>query len=508
MTRRIGLRIALALVGGVAGVALALVAMGSPRFLTEPAWAVPAGDTLTHTAYLPLVIRDYVPPSGRLCRFGVGAGTDIASYDVNGLRIGWYVDWTATLSPVRPGGIAYMPTIRLRQAGPDSYTYAPSGSALSATVASNPGAIWLIGNEPDRRYWQDSLEPHMYARAYHELYYLLKGLDPTAQVAAGGIVQPTPLRLRYLDMVLESYHEQFGEPMPVDVWNIHAFILRERSCDCYPEDCWGAEIPPGIDECDGMLYTIQDNDDLEIFKEHIVRFRQWMAERGYQDRPLIITEFGVQMWPDYGFPPDRVNAFMDATFDYLMTATSTLGYPADDYRLVQRWAWYSLADDHFNGWLFDPATKARTVFGDNFAAYTAQVPPGVNLKPVRMWSAPLLPSSAGEPITITLYVEVVNNGQIGIETPVRVRLYEGDPFDGGMPIAPEQVVPYLDGCASRVRVEVAWRDVVPGMYRIYAVVDPLNEISESNETDNVLSTPLLVTTHYVWLPLVLQPAGP
>lgn len=397
-------------------------------------YAGPAVETVTHTVYLPLVQRVYIPPSGRLCRFGVGAGSDIGSYAVNSLRIGWYVDWTATLSPTRPGGITYMPIIRLRQIGMDSYEYSPSGDLLSATVAANPGATWLIGNEPDRRYWQDSLEPHIYAQAYHEFYHRIKELDPTALVAAGGIVQPTPLRLQYLDMVLEGYRERYGEPMPVDVWNIHAFILRERSCDYYPDDCWGAEIPPGIDAPEGMLYGIQDNDNFEIFKQNIERFRQWMAERGYQDRPLIITEFGVQMWPEYDFPPERVNAYMNATFEYLMTATGTMGYPADDYRLVQRWAWYSLSDDHFNGWLFDPNTKARTVFGDNFAAYTAQVPPVVNLKPVRFWTEPPQPLSSGGSVTITLYADIVNNGHIGTDAPIAVRVYEGNPAEGGHPL--------------------------------------------------------------------------
>jgi len=458
---------------------------------------------ITYTLYLPLVMNDYVPPSGRLCRFGVGVNDDIAAYPVNSLRLGWYVDWTVTPNPSRPGGITYMPTVRLRQTGPDSYSYYPGPDVLSATVRALPGATWLIGNEPDRRYWQDSLEPHVYAQAYHDLYYLIKGWDPTAQIAAGGIVQPTPLRLQYLDMVLESYRERYGEPMPVDVWNIHAFILRERSCDCYPEDCWGAEIPPGIEACEGMLYGIQDNDNLEIFKQNIERFRQWMAERGYQDRPLIITEFGVQMWPDYGFPPERVNAYMNATFDYLMTATSTLGYPADEYRLVQRWAWYSLSDNNFNGWLFDPNTKARTVFGDNFAAYTAQVSPTVNLKLARIWTDPAAPFSQGEAITITLLAYVVNNGNIATSGSATVRFYEGNPNQGGTLIG-EQSIPSLDGCASGVLVTVAWRNVPPGSHTVYAVVDHDGMIPESDESDNMLKSIIMVATQRVFVPAIFK----
>ena len=51
-----------------------------------------------------------------------------------------------------------------------------------------------------------------------------------------------------------------------------------------------------------MRFGIQDNDNLDVFKKYVVTFRQWMADRGYQDSALIITEYGVLMPPDYGFP--------------------------------------------------------------------------------------------------------------------------------------------------------------------------------------------------------------
>jgi hypothetical protein len=292
--------------------------------------------------------------------------------------------------------------------------------------------------------------------------------------------------------------------MPVDAWNIHAFILRERSCAYYPEDCWGAEVPPGIDLPQGMLYEIQDNDSIDIFKQHIQRFRQWMADRGYQDRPLIVTEFGVQMWPEYGFSPERVNAFMDAAFDYLMTAASPVGYPADRYRLVQRWAWYSLTDDNFNGWLFDPKTGERTVFGDNFATYTAPIEATVNLAPVRIWTDPIVPVSSGKPITLTLYTQVVNNGHVSTSNPTSVRFYNGHPAAGGTPIGDDQPIPLLDGCASTAIVKVVWREVPPGMYSLYVVVDPLEIVAEGDETDNVRSYPVLIAISNLWLPVILK----
>ena len=481
------------IIGGLSSLTVWLVS-GQVQTVPVSARASASGKAFTETLYLPLIMNNCAPPSARLCRFGVGAGSDIASYPVNSLRTGWYIDWGATMHPARPGGIAYLPMIQLKQSGLDSYSYAPNGDVLSATIVANPGSLWLIGNEPDRRWWQDDLEPRVYAQAYHDLYYLIKSVDSTAQIAAAGIVQPTPLRLQYLDMVLNDYETRYGEPMPVDVWNIHAFILRERSCDAFPEDCWGAEIPPGITATQGMLYGIQDNDNLDIFRQNIQSFRQWMADKGYQDRPLIITEFGVQMPPDYGFPPNRVNAFMDATFSYLLTMTSTLGYPADGYRLVQRWAWYSLTDNNFNGWLFDPATKARTVFGNNYADYTAPLTATVNLAPVKLWTDPASPISSSAPVTLTLYAQIVNNGNIGTSAPALARFYNGNPNQGGVQVGSDQIVPVLDGCASSAAVHATWNNVVSGTYQVYVVVDPFNSIAETNEADNTYSTSIVVMT--------------
>jgi hypothetical protein len=103
----------------------------------------------------------------------------------------------------------------------------PDLDEITRSAAANPGALWLIGNEPDI-VWQDNATPEEYAHAYGILHAAIKKADPTARVAIGGVSQPTPLRLAYLDRVLAAYEAQFGADMPVDVWNIHAFVLREE----------------------------------------------------------------------------------------------------------------------------------------------------------------------------------------------------------------------------------------------------------------------------------------
>lgn len=298
-------------------------------------------------------------------RLGVGAASlGVTDELAEKLGFGWYLDWNARADPSHSMVLEYVPMIR-----PKGGNAQPSGDKLAAAVAGNQGALWLIGNEPDVR-WQDGIEAEAYARLYHDMYAALKDLDPACQVGIGGVSQPTPLRLDYLDLVLEAYVDQFGEPMPVDVWNIHNFILREE------RDGWGVDIPPGMPEQVGVLREIADHDNLRIFQEQIMDMRQWMRERGEQDKPLIVSEFGILMPEDYGFPPERVAQFMLDTFEFMRTATDPEnGYPADGNRLVQRWCWYSLADTVYpTGNLVSSENGGLTSIGRAFRTYAHSTP--------------------------------------------------------------------------------------------------------------------------------------
>ena len=285
------------------------------------------------------------------------------------LRLGWYQDYRVLTAPPRPNGAEHVQTIRLGQNGPNSYLFSPDRATILTTIAQNPGSIWFIGNEPDRRAYQDDMEPQVYALAYHDLYALIKGEDASARVFAGSIVQATEVRIKYLDKVLASYRAQFSVPLPTDGWSIHGFVLNEVSCDKNPDEehlsCTGAEIPPGVDDATGLVLDpadtppgdwIERNDDFGIFRENVERFRRWMARNGYRQLPLFMSEYGILIRGDWypQFTPERVNAYMNQTFNYLLTATdANLGMPADNNRLVQRLSWYSTNDKNFNGYLFE-----------------------------------------------------------------------------------------------------------------------------------------------------------
>jgi hypothetical protein len=306
-------------------------------------------------------------------RMGVGGGGVLLTQDLaQQLGLGWYLDWRVDPGGTRSASVEYVPMIRVREDGFSLGSSAPvlSGvEGLLSAVSALPGALWLIGNEPDVK-WQDNVTAEVYAQIYHDLYTQLKAWDPACQVAIGGVSQPTPLRLRYLDQILEAYQVRYGEPMPVDVWNVHAFILHEE------RDSWGVDIPPGMAEQTGRQREIADHDDLAIFRQQIVDFRRWMVERGQQEKPLIVTEYGILMPAEYGFPVDRVRRFMLGSFDFFRNTTDrALGYPADGYRLVQRWCWYSLADEQYpTGNLVDADTGELTPLGVAFGQYANSSP--------------------------------------------------------------------------------------------------------------------------------------
>jgi len=307
-------------------------------------------------------------------RFGVnflGSYGALMEYPLESVPFGWYSDYWFRATPQQSMGREYVQMVPV-----DSYWYAIDWTSIAATARNNPGALWLIGNEPECVY-QANLIPDEYAMRYRKAYVEIKAADPTARVAVGGVVQPTPLRLQWLDMVRARYLSRYGTVMPVDVWNIHNMILKEQAGGD------GAGIPAGIDATIGKWYPWQENTNVEIFKSHIVAFRQWMYDRQENNKPLIISEYGV-LYPctywDTIAPPscvDRINTYMSATFQYMLTATDpTIGYAADGNRLVQRWSWFSLNSPSytqapgvgFEGNLCDPysSPKQLTAYGVHY----------------------------------------------------------------------------------------------------------------------------------------------
>jgi len=252
------------------------------------------------------------------------------------LGAGWYLDWAVQYRFQGPLP-EHWQTVRLF---PGGCVY-PSMAAIRWAAFHNREQVWVIGNEPDV-IWQDDVTPEVYAQAYHDLYALIKKTDPSASIAAGSISQATPLRLVYLDRVLAAYQNLYGESMPVDWWAVHGYVLREE------RGSWGVDIPPGLSENQGELYSAKDHGRLDLFEAQIIAFREWMTINGYRDTPLALTEFGILLGANDGYTPDIAAQYLRQTTSWLTTATDErLGYPKDENRLVQCWAWFSLADIYF-----------------------------------------------------------------------------------------------------------------------------------------------------------------
>ncbi|MBX3010549.1 MAG: hypothetical protein KF832_03540 [Caldilineaceae bacterium] len=365
--------------------------------------------TVPPPIYLPLITTGPMPLAKRI-GFGLTSPSLSAYPDVASLGAGWYLDWQVRSAPERPNQMSYVQVVRVHQklacglpyhsnrtlcpyATPLDYTYQPDQATIEAAAQANPGSLWLLGNEMDRVDWaycqewegahcktlgysgQDEILPETYAVAYHDLYTLIKAVDPTARIAIGGVIQPTPLRLAYLTAIWDSYQTTYSTTMPVEVWNVHNFIIREKAND------WGADIPPGIDaETGAYLNNPATHIDMQHFDEQIRAMRQWMKERGQQQKPLIVSEYGV-LYPNslMGLPNQAsyIQTFMLATFDYFYnTKDCTLGLISDSCRLVQQWNWYSLDDlsGGFNPYsrLYDPKTGQITDTGERFRRYIAE----------------------------------------------------------------------------------------------------------------------------------------
>ncbi|MFH1085310.1 MAG: hypothetical protein V1772_06075, partial [Chloroflexota bacterium] len=319
------------------------------------------------------------PPYSPQWRIGYGVAREIGpvtDYAVDQLCAGWYHDWGTLRTPPRPGGMDYIHHIRVSAthfdlANPTNYDWA----RLEANIRANPGALWVIGNEPDGKAPGacDQRLPTDYAKIYKIFYDRIKGVDSAAQVANGPIIQGTPVRMQWLTKVWDEYRRLYGADWPVDVWTMHNQIVREA-----PDQ--GADIPPGCDVALGRNYGEQDNDNMRFFIEHVVRMRQWMKDHGQQSRPLYLTEYGVLQPEYYGYSVDRVNEYMNNSFTYMLYARDTsLGMPADNYHLVQRWNWFSLnapmghlGQGGWNGNLFDPTTRQITEVGRNFARFVCR----------------------------------------------------------------------------------------------------------------------------------------
>lgn len=345
-----------------------------------------------HSGYAQVPVADQSPYAFPLQRFGIAAPYDFLVDDLNYFNIKSVLDWRLDNPIQLPEDIEYIHVVRL---GDD--TFQQNYEDLDAAIALNPGETWLIGNEPDRYYYQDSITAEVYAARYVQAAMKIRALDPTAKLGFGTVVQPTPIRMRYLDRALDAMDLITGDRDQtlslIDIWSIHAFILNEDPFE------WGAGIPVGFypynpedtfepDYYDAVKITnFADTYSINILRSRIINFRYWLSQKGEQEKPLWITEYGSLFPPINWVPPfhptisdELTSDYMLDSFDFLLQSRNeSTGFIEDDFHLVQRWFWYSLNDHRytFGGSLIniDPQIDPQnyqyvTYIGDNFKQYT------------------------------------------------------------------------------------------------------------------------------------------
>jgi hypothetical protein len=508
---------------------------------------------------LPKLTTESLAPTN--CRYGVGfvPNSPASLAWIPTLRAGWFANFSI-YEPPEPNS-EFVFTVRLRQVMrngerfPD-YTvfpklvdsYVENGQirpGLGFFIRRAPGALWLVGNEIEiDNNLQDNIMPDIYATAYHDIYHYIKSVDPTAKVAIGGVLQVTPGRLQYLDIVLDTYRARYGVKMPVDVWNIHLYILPERTMREEPQNASG-KIALGTDpniaifstglrqHCPNPnlpdtpendprhdVYCRSEHTSVRIFREQITELRRWMKNRGEQNKPLIISEYGslvpfLDGQPDGScsalqdefnncFHPERVTRFLIDTTTFMEnTKNGEIGYPADDYRLVQRWLWYSiytpfgvgqssnLLVDNYNN-LYPPAAQgALSMIGNAFQSQ-ADLHSTVNLAGRHASSVNIFVDTPEDLGKAAISASYSNLGSLSITQPFRVTFYSDPDFSqpiGSVEVDPQQTGAVM-GCSwinSPQMVHFEWEGLPVGTHHYWAVIDSDNRISETNEADNVTS---------------------
>jgi len=403
---------------------------------------------------------------------------------------------------------------------PDYYTSVPLDNTLADYISLIPGALWIIGSEVDRGPQpgeivspQGDMHPEIYAESFHDVQAFIKANDPTARIANAGLVEVTPGRLQYLDKVWETYQNNYGGPMPVDVWNMHIYILPEVNPIGLPNGI--ANVAVGTDPALGKkesggdpttcsdpdVYCFAEHDDINVFAEQVEDMRQWMKDHGQQQKPLILSEYSI-LYPyiddgdscyiqdEYGncFTQERIVDFMDATFDYLESAkSSNLGYAIDNNRLVQQWNWFAVfeygAGEVSNLTYGD--YKTLTLLGENYRDYVTNKPRTVNLL---IDNVPNSLAKIGPDGTADVQISVVyrNNGTTTINSPYEVTFYKDAART--QVIDSIMVASDLRGCATNVHVaSVNWSGLGIGQHQFWVYIDSDNVIVETppNQDDNV-----------------------
>jgi hypothetical protein len=530
-----------------------LFAQTAQEELTSLEWEEKYSAARSESADLESIQREPTSIDGTVanCRYGLAAlgNSQVNLVDDFGagayLNFGWNSNYVLSGAQFLPqvttveekNGCQYLGTYQTTPRIDITNPNNPSG--LRYWLELRPGLTWTIGNEVDRgpdesqgcESPQGDMQPEVYAQALHDTIEYIREYDPTAKTAVAGLVEVTPMRLQYLDLVWEAHIDLYGNPPDIDVFTFHIYILPEA--DVNGEENNIAAFANGTNPAlairesggnpavcgDPNVYCWAEHDNMAVFAEQVIAMRSWMKSRGLQQKPLILSEYSI-LYPyeldpngcflqdEYGncFTPTRVQNFMANSFNYLESATDpNLGYALDGNRLVQQWVWFSISTDGAGAVsnLYEQEdgnlTNIRPL-GQQFMNHVQNTPTYVNLITERAAFRSASTDQTGT-ADVDIWITFRNNGNTHISDPINVSFYANAGLTnliGTAVVDPQQPVV---GCAQvAYKATVTWNDVSPGLHRYWAKVDSQNAINESNENDNIISGAVYIDLPLLYLP--------
>ena len=335
--------------------------------------------------------------------------------------------------------------------------------------------------------------------------------------------------------------------MPVDVWNMHLYILPEVRHTGEPNGI--ASVALGTDpsiaikesnndpgQCARQdVYCYAEHDNLEIFDDQVRAMRQWMKKNNQQKKPLILSEYSI-LYPyieeedscflqdEYGqcFTQDRVKRFLDATAEYFSVARDEeIGNPNDDYRLIQQTAWFSVFSEVVGNVsnLVEISSSDGSIIGlsEIGAAYQAHSTSSeiyVNLVVEPLAPKVMRSVKPTSTISTTLFANIWNNGTISTSQSFDVTFYsdisQNEIIDTIHISGTSGTGLELSGCARRqIQVNTEWNGLSSGVHPYWVKVDSSNKIDEGGpggegENDNISMGIILIDQDRFFLPMIFR----
>jgi hypothetical protein len=125
----------------------------------------------------------------------------------------------------------------------------------------------------------------------------------------------------------------------------------------------------------------------------------------------------------------------------------------------------------------------------------------IDLLPYRAFTDPGSPIiSPPGTIAPTFKVLVSNAGNSA--PPISATIRFRDVTGGGNTLVGNVKLSPFTGCGTLKEASIVWPNLSPGLHMMRIEVDPTGQIGEMIESNNVMTTTILVGTHGVYMPIV------